>query len=51
MHSYTYIAFSPQTGDALIARWQAELDGMKADRSFAAIYQKWLPRLRAPVGP
>lgn len=56
MRSYSYIAFSPQTDDALIARWQAELDGMKADGSFAAIYQKWLPGqeppgLRAPAGP
>lgn len=38
-----YIAFSPLTDDALIARWQRELDGMKHDGSFAAIHQKWLP--------
>lgn len=43
MHSDAYIAFSPQTDAALIARWQVELDGMKADGSFAAIYHKWLP--------
>lgn len=43
MHSDAYIAFSPQTDDALIARWQTELDDMKADGSFAALYRKWLP--------
>lgn len=43
MHSDSYIAFSQQTDDALIARWQRELDGMKSDGSFAAIYHKWLP--------
>lgn len=43
MHSDSYIAFSTQTDAALIRRWQRELDGMKADGSFAAIYRKWLP--------
>ncbi len=43
MHSDAYIAFSPQTDVALISRWQGELDEMKADGSFAAIYRKWLP--------
>jgi polar amino acid transport system substrate-binding protein len=43
MHNDAYIAFSPQTDAALIARWQAELDAMKADGSFAALYRKWLP--------
>lgn len=43
MHSDSYIAFSQATDDALIARWQRELDGMKGDGSFVAIYQKWLP--------
>jgi len=43
MHSDSYIAFSQQTDDALIARWQRELDSMKRDGSFAAIHQKWLP--------
>lgn len=56
MHSDSYIAFSQQTDDALIARWQRELDSMKRDGSFAAIHQKWLPGeplpepLAAPVG-
>lgn len=43
MYSDSYIAFSAGTDDALIQRWQLELDGMKADGSFAAIYHKWLP--------
>ncbi|MFI8381500.1 substrate-binding periplasmic protein [Pseudomonas sp. NPDC079086] len=43
MHGDTYIAFSQQTDDALISRWQRELDTMKSDGSFAAIHQKWLP--------
>ncbi|SDH04641.1 polar amino acid transport system substrate-binding protein [Pseudomonas benzenivorans] len=43
MHNDAYIAFSPQTDAALIARWQAELDAMKGDGSFAALYRKWLP--------
>ncbi|WP_369289354.1 substrate-binding periplasmic protein [Pseudomonas zhanjiangensis] len=52
LRSYSYIAFSSQTAPALVARWQAELDGMKRDGSFAAIHQKWLlgaemPGLRA----
>lgn len=43
MHSDSYIAFSQQTDDALISRWQRELDAMKQDGSFAAIHHKWLP--------
>lgn len=43
MHSDSYIAFSLGTDDALVQRWQRELDDMKADGSFAAIHQKWLP--------
>ncbi|MEX6502860.1 substrate-binding periplasmic protein [Pseudomonas zhanjiangensis] len=50
MHSDAYIAFSPQTDEALINRWQEELDDMKADGSFAAIYRKWLPNEPLP-GP
>lgn len=49
MYSDAYIAFSPQTDEALIARWQAELDAMKADGSFAAIYHKWLPGEPLPL--
>jgi polar amino acid transport system substrate-binding protein len=38
-----YIAFSQGTSPALVARWQAALDEMKRDGSFARIYAKWLP--------
>lgn len=51
MHNDAYIAFSPQTDDALIARWQSELDAMKADGSFAVLYRKWLPDEPLPPGP
>lgn len=49
MHSDSYIAFSLGTDDALIARWQRELEAMKADGSFAAIYHKWLPGVPPPM--
>lgn len=50
MHSDSYIAFSLGTDDALIERWQRELDDMKADGSFAVIYHKWLPGQPLPTG-
>lgn len=40
--SYGYIAFWHDTPDARIQRWQAELDRMKQDGSFAQIHQRWL---------
>ena len=48
VHSDSYIAFSQDTDDALIARWQRELDGMKGDGSFAATHEKWLPGAALP---
>ena len=48
MHSDSYIAFSQATDDALIARWQRELDSMKGDGRFAAIHEKWLPGAALP---
>lgn len=48
LRSYAYIAFSPATDDALVAQWQAALDAMKADGSFAVIYQRWLPGQELP---
>ncbi len=39
----TYVAFSAGTAKDIVARWQAALDGMKRDGSYAAIYAKWLP--------
>lgn len=38
-----YIAFSPGTPDALVQAWQRQLDAMKRDGSFHAIYKRWLP--------
>lgn len=43
LHSYAYIAFSLDTDDGLIDQWQRSLDQMKADGSFRAICQRWLP--------
>jgi len=39
----TYIAFSLGTPRDVVNAWQAALDGMKRDGSYAAIYAKWLP--------
>lgn len=43
IRTWGYIAFSPQTSDAVVAAWQRALDDMKRDGSFAAIYRRWLP--------
>ena len=39
----TYVAFSATTAKDIVVRWQAALDAMKRDGSYAAIYAKWLP--------
>lgn len=39
----TYVAFSLGTPKPTVAKWQAALDNMKRDGSYAAIYAKWLP--------
>jgi len=39
----TYIAFSAATPKDIVGKWQAALDAMKRDGSYAAIYAKWLP--------
>ena len=41
--SYGYIAFWRGTDAQTLQRWQTTLDEMKADGSFAVIYQRWLP--------
>ena len=41
--SYSYIAFSRQTSEATVSRWQNALDEMKADGTFRWIAGKWLP--------
>ncbi|HCY84877.1 MAG TPA: amino acid ABC transporter substrate-binding protein [Desulfobacteraceae bacterium] len=37
-----YIAFSKTTPDSVIAKWQAELDKMKADGTYDAILKKYM---------
>jgi polar amino acid transport system substrate-binding protein len=43
-----YIAFSRSTPDATVRAWQRELDAMKRDGSFQAIYKRWLPEDSPP---
>jgi polar amino acid transport system substrate-binding protein len=43
MRADDYIAFSKDTPDYLVAKWQDTLNGMKNDGSFAKIYARWLP--------
>lgn len=45
-----YIAFSKDTPDALVKAWADQLDAMKRDGSFAAIYKRWLPKDQPPLG-
>lgn len=44
-----YIAFSKETPQELVQRWQQTLDEMKRDGSFASIHQRWLPGVALPV--
>jgi polar amino acid transport system substrate-binding protein len=43
-----YIAFSPGTPRRVVADWQREIDAMKRDGSFQAIYRRWLPQDSPP---
>jgi len=43
-----YIAFSPGTPRRVVAAWQREIDAMKRDGSFQAIYKRWLPQDSPP---
>ncbi len=43
-----YIAFSPGTPRRVVAAWQGEIDAMKRDGSFQAIYKRWLPQDNPP---
>lgn len=43
-----YITFSRDTPASVARRWQAALDDMKRDGSFAAIYARWLPGVAPP---
>ncbi len=53
-HVYTfqefemYIAMSKGTPRHTVDRWQAALDGMKADGAFMTIWQSWLPHETLP---
>lgn len=48
MRAQIYIGFSLDTSPALVGRLQHALDAMKADGSFALLYQKWLPGEKPP---
>jgi polar amino acid transport system substrate-binding protein len=43
-----YIAFSPGTPRRIVVAWQREIDAMKRDGSFQAIYKRWLPQDNPP---
>ncbi|MFG6461204.1 substrate-binding periplasmic protein [Roseateles sp. DXS20W] len=43
-----YVAFSPGTPKRVVADWQREIDAMKRDGSFQAIYKRWLPQDNPP---
>jgi len=47
--NYLYIAFSRSTSAAIVQHWQIALDEMNRDRSFADIYQRWLPDETPPA--
>ncbi len=40
----SYLLFSKVTADPVIANWQAALDAMKSDGSFAKLHRKWFPQ-------
>lgn len=49
VHSnHLYIAFSRQTDDAVVERWQETLDAIKADGTYDRIQQRWNTGLAAP---
>lgn len=43
MESQTYIAFSKDTSDEIVNRWQKILYEMQRDGTFDRLYKKWLP--------
>ncbi|MDM8543095.1 ABC transporter substrate-binding protein [Desulfococcaceae bacterium HSG9] len=44
-----YIAFSKTTSSTIVKQWQATLDEMYKDGTFARISQKWLPKNSIPT--
>lgn len=49
---HSYIAFSKDTSEAVVRRWQATLDEMKADGTYWWICRRWMPAdsLLAAIG-
>lgn len=47
--NYLYIAFSKQTDDAVVERWQTALDAMYRDGTLRGIYRQWLPGEEPPA--
>ncbi|WP_255840502.1 substrate-binding periplasmic protein [Pseudomonas benzenivorans] len=45
----SYLAFSPATAPAIVARWQAALDEMKRAGEFGELYRRWFPDLPLPA--
>jgi len=43
-----YLAFSRKTPDEVVRRWQAALDDLKKDGTFARLFAKWLPGKKMP---
>ena len=46
--NHLYIAFSKQTDEATVHRWEEALHAMREDGTFKSIYQKWLPGQKPP---
>ncbi|MDA7084993.1 ABC transporter substrate-binding protein [Pseudomonas sp. SA3-5] len=44
----SYLAFSPATDQAVVARWQLALDELKRDGSFTSTFQRWFPHQDVP---
>ena len=43
MEHQSYLAFSRQTDEAIVSRWQGSLQAMHQDGSFERIYRRWFP--------
>ena len=48
MEHQSYLAFSRQTDAAIVSRWQASLQAMHADGSFARIHRRWFAERPLP---
>ena len=45
----SYLAFSPSTDPAIVARWQGALDEMKRVGEFRELYRRWFPDQPLPA--